>query len=205
MKLNRKNKRNTNEFRLEEIKGWECHDYMARDFFFEPPTLLIPDIQKLKLVWINIPNESVRTLVATEYQYYEFHQFLLDKLRHKDSDKPSYDLPLGLSVRVGAIKAARLVVGSITEAVLRAHAEQRGYKLHGTTLGKIIKIWEDKKIKEVDEILLLAKNVCEARNDVHLYQNIRRENDYKELLKSEGTERWNDNQLLKKLQALVSP
>lgn len=196
------------EFQLEAVAIEDLNGFVARKFFFSPNTFAIPLIKELEDVWGNIPDPLARKAIATEHQYYLFHRFLLNAIQHQDEKDATYCIRIGLSVRVGAIKAARLVIGSITEAALRSHAEKRGFKLSSNdrkkTLGKLLTAWKEQSPVDSKEILALALKVHNARNDVHLYKSIHSTRDFAKLLESEAQAHSDDERLLIKLQALIS-
>jgi hypothetical protein len=120
--------------------------------------------------------------LAAEEQYLTFHLYMLENLRFTAAGKLNevplpYSYPLGLSVRAGAIKAAVLLAASIIEAVLRAHAERRGYKkLNGDpkrrTFGNVIHAWEHEGNPHEDVMAIWPTVLAlhDARNSVHLYK-----------------------------------
>src|SRR4051794_40953254 len=116
---------------------------MARDFYFSPPTCSIRSLGELRTDWTNVQDLKVRHVVAVESQYILFHRFVLKSVRHVDEGmKPVAGIPLGRSVRAGALKALMLMAASVCEAVLRYHAERRGYALPSNpkhrTYGKVL-------------------------------------------------------------------
>jgi hypothetical protein len=153
---------------------------MTADFFFDPPTFNIPTLGKLRKKWINIENTNVREVVACEDQFLQFHLFSLEAIKHTGEGslgkRDDYVLPLGLSVRGGAVKAALLICASITEAVLRYHAEKRGYKLHSNlrkrTFGNVIAAWETNDIPNTDVASIWpdVKSLRDIRNNIHLFK-----------------------------------
>lgn len=156
---------------------------MAVDFFIEPSTFDIPKKFQLREQWKNIPNTNIIDVVAGEEQYLIFQRFLLDHILFtKEGGYPesiTYRKNLDLSVRAGAVKATVLLASSITEAVLRAHAEKRNYRLHvnpySRTFGNVIKAWLLSKNPEIphsdiSDIWSELKGMQETRNNVHLFK-----------------------------------
>jgi hypothetical protein len=99
---------------------------MDTRFYFQPDCFTIPTLSSLKKQWINVPDSSVRDVIALDNQYLAFHEYLLDSLKYEN---PWSNGALGLSTRAGAIKVALIVSASMVEAAMRSHAEKRNYKL----------------------------------------------------------------------------
>jgi hypothetical protein len=90
--------------------------------------------------------------------------------------KPTWSKPLSLSVRGGAIKAAILLTASISEAVLRHHAERRKYPLPQNpkhrTFGKAIKAWIDRNDQPRSEVAAIWRElnaINRHRKHIHLH------------------------------------
>ena len=82
-----------------------------------------------------------------------------------------------MSVGAGAVKAALLVSASIIEAVLRVVAEARGYDLPNNpkhrTFGAVLRAWKENDGSPKPDIAShwdLLEELCEIRNDVHLFK-----------------------------------
>jgi hypothetical protein len=104
--------------------------------------------------------------------------YLVESIRHADPVAPDKRIPIGLSVRAGAVKTAVMICGSIIEAVLRAHAEKRGIKLdkepNRRTLGNVIYSWKknEQQFSVIAPIWEDLKVLLDSRNDIHLYKSI---------------------------------
>ena len=160
---------------------------MLRKFTFALDTFGIQTLHSLQGYWKNIPDPDAKKAIATENQYYLFHRFLLESLRHEHPTNKTHKFPLGLSVRAGALKTCRLLTASIVEAALRAHAENLGIQLKGnpTLMDIINRIKKSEHKAKFSEILPLAKKLNAARNDVHLYHQIDKARDFATILASE--------------------
>ncbi len=166
---------------------------MARHFSFEPPVFEVPTVGELRVRWANVPVREALNVIAVEAQYLVFHRYLLDSIRHCAS--PGDDkIPLGLSVRAGALKSAHLLCASIAEAALRAHAEVRGYALHADprrrTFGNVLSAWcvpkSNEPQPEVARIWPQLQALHSGRNNVHLYKVVEDGGDFYDLLAAEG-------------------
>ena len=152
---------------------------MAVDFFFEPPTFTIPSLGALRTHWANVKDMKLRHVIAVEAQSLAFQRYLVESIRFTADgccNKPTYRKPLSLSARGGAIKAAILLTASISEAVLRHHAEKRTYKLptapRHRTFGKVLEAWKDASGSpqpEVAGVWTELTAIHRSRNHVHLY------------------------------------
>jgi hypothetical protein len=150
---------------------------MAVDFYFNDPTIELPPLARLQLVWAEVPDESLRQMIIAEHQYLHFHRFMLQRLYctapGRLAQKP-WEQPLGLSVRAGAIKAMILLTSSIVEAALMSHAVERGYNLpaqvHRRTFGKVLEAWrvDDQPRPDVAGIWDDLRTLQSYRNHVHL-------------------------------------
>jgi hypothetical protein len=110
------------------------------DFFLANPTTTIPTIESLRGKWRWIGDYEIRNTICYEHQYLKFHLWQLKNLRHTKGgccSDPPYRYELGLSLRAGAIKAAVLLCAAIAEAVLKYHAEERGYLSIGAAKGRV--------------------------------------------------------------------
>lgn len=163
---------------------------MPRKFFFEPETHEIPPLHLLRSDWKNIPDIGARQAIAIEFQYLRFQAIVLKNVRHAQPGTIE-GFPLGLSVRAGALKSAILLVGSIAEAALRAHAEKRGIKLSEVpekrTFGHVLYAWKNdsKHFPSIQEIWDDLKTLHADRNNIHLYETIDKEDDFFEILRRE--------------------
>ena len=101
---------------------------MPRRFSLSPDEYDTPSVHALRQEWRNIPDAQAPNVIAVEAQYLAFHHYLINGLRHQ-AIEGSDAIPIGLSVRAGALKTATLLCASIAEAALRAHAEARNYGL----------------------------------------------------------------------------
>lgn len=114
---------------------------MPRKFSFSPDEYDTPSMHVLRQEWRNIPDAQARNVIAVEAQYLAFHHYLISSLRHQAIEGGDA-IPIGLSVRAGALKTATLLCASIAEAALRAHAEARHYGLpvaaHRRTFGRVL-------------------------------------------------------------------
>jgi hypothetical protein len=188
---------------------------MAVDFILQPASFSIPTMPSLRTLWNNIPNPKVRDSICQEYQYLQFHQFLLDNLRHTTLGKassPPYAYKINWTVRAGAIKASILLCGSIAEAALRAHAEKRGYPLHSNlrsrTFGNVLKAWKPGTVGHHDISAIWADltSLQDTRNNIHLFKAANDPNaDYKQVLANEEQILKNANTILAALAAISSP
>lgn len=171
---------------------------MARDFFFEKPTLdLIRLEETADKKWSRLKNRPVQLTIAAEEQYLQFHLHMLEYLRHTEPGRaysPPYKHPIGLSLRAGAVKAGVLLCTSIIEAALRAHAELRGYPLHHLenkrTFGNVLfSAWrvDDMPREEVEPIWETLKSLHGTRNQVHLHESAKvSDGEWNMLLSKEG-------------------
>jgi hypothetical protein len=164
---------------------------MPRVFWFEPAHYEAPTIAELRQEWCNIPLAEARNVIAVENQYLHFHHYLIAAIRHQ-SIVGGPLLPLGLSLRAGALKAASLICASIAEAALCAHAEVRGYELPRKpwqrTFGKVLRAWQDKLERpraDVAEVWSELQRLHSGRNDVHLYRAAADGNDFYAILAAE--------------------
>jgi len=164
---------------------------MPRYFFLEPPEYQVPAIDELRWEWRNIPDSDARNVVAVEAQYLEFHRYLLASLRHRDIAGGAA-IPVGLSVRAGALKTATLVCACIAEAALRAHAERRGYPLHGNprrrTFGNVLHAWQQPDETPRPEVVAIWQHLQalhSGRNNIHLYRVVQTDGDFYDLLEAE--------------------
>jgi hypothetical protein len=150
---------------------------MARDFYFEPKTCVLRTLGELRTDWINIKDPKVRHVVAVEAQYIAFHRFVLSNVRHVEQGTTLADgILIGRSVRAGALKALMLMAAAVCEAVLRYHAEQRGYPLPNQaqhrTYGKVLDAWKDasgNQRPEVAGMWPVLTSLRKHRNNVHLF------------------------------------
>ena len=152
---------------------------MAVDFFFDPATVAIPTLSDLRWKWSGVSDLTVREMIVQEEQYLTFHRAMLDRVRSTEAGavrNPTWRLPLDISVRAGAVKAAALVCGSIAEAALRHHAERRSFPLPANprhrTFGKVLAAWEISDSvpqPDVAEIWSEVKRLHDLRNNIHLF------------------------------------
>ena len=163
---------------------------MAFDVLFENATFNVPKVSDLEKQWVNVPNSTVRKILAREHQYLHFHFLLLEQLRHTDAgqaDSPRYKYKIGYTIRAGFVKGALLLVASICEAVLRSHAEKRGYtfpKNQQRTFGVVLQVWSGKP--DVSAIYADLKALKDVRNNIHLFKAASAANgNYREVLKTE--------------------
>lgn len=184
---------------------------MPRHFSLDPAEYQVPAIDELRWEWRNIPDADARNVIAVEAQYLDFHRYLLGSLRHRDAAGGAA-IPLGLSVRAGALKTATLVCASIAEAALRAHAERRGYALppnpRHRTFGKVLGAWQEADgapRAEVAAIWAQLQGLHSGRNNVHLYGAIEQDGGFYELLESETQALAHADQVLTLMKALESP
>lgn len=164
---------------------------MARKFSLEPDEYQACTIAELRHEWRNIPDSEACTAIAVENQYLNFHQFLLTSIRHQ-AVTGSTPIPLGLSLRAGALKAATLICASIAEAALRAHAEARGYELPRQpwqrTFGKVLGVWQDNEERphrDVAAVWDALRRLHSGRNNIHLYRAIEEGSDFYDILAAE--------------------
>jgi hypothetical protein len=164
---------------------------VPRQFHFDPSVHSVPAVAELRHAWRNVPDDDARNLIAVEAQYLEFHRYLLESIRHAPVEG-GVAIPLGLSVRAGALKTATLVCASIAEAALRAHAERRGYKLppneRHRTFGRVLGAWQlpdGTPRPEVAAIWPTLQALHSGRNNIHLYHAAETGGDFYDLLESE--------------------
>lgn len=149
---------------------------------FQPSTIDIPTIKYLEnSVWKNCP-KCIQPLVCREYQYFIFQIAALSRIHFTSAGSVpnhTWSKPIGFTTRAGAIKAALLVAASIIEAVLRAIAEERNYRLpenkRKRTFGKVLGAWkldETKPRPEIEEIWEILGELHDVRNNVHLFSAI---------------------------------
>lgn len=181
---------------------------MPRRFSLAADVFDTPSVDSLRDAWRNIPDVQARNVIAVEAQYLAFHKFLLDTLRHAPTEGGDR-IPIGLSVRAGALKAATLVCASIAEAALRAHAEARGYPLHANprrrTFGALLGAWQSPQgtaRPDVAGIWDQLDRLHNQRNTVHLYPAVN--GDFYDILAAERRSLAEGEQVLEHLRQLVS-
>ena len=152
---------------------------MAVDFFFDPATIAIPTLSDLRRKWLGVTDLTVREMIVQEEQYLCFHRAMLSQVHFTEAGAvraPSWRLPLDISVRAGAVKAAALVCGSIAEASLRHHAERRGLALppntRHRTFGKVLAAWEPSPGAPDPDVAVVWSDLTrlhDVRNNIHLF------------------------------------
>jgi hypothetical protein len=184
---------------------------MPRYFTLDPAQYQIPSIDGLRWEWRHVPDNAARNVIAVEAQYLDFHRYLLGSLRHRDVAGGGMPMPLGLSVRAGALKSATLIGASIAEAALRSHAEKRGYPLppnpRHRTFGKVLGAWQeddDTPRTEIAPIWQQLQALHSGRNNVHLYGAIEQGGDFYAVLQSETRSLDDADQVLAVLKELQS-
>lgn len=186
---------------------------MASTFHFRNPDYSIPTVISLRAEWKHIPDERIQRQIAYEHQYLRFHGWLLKEIRASTSgstDEKS-GKELSLTVRVGAIKAAILLCGSIAEAALRAHAEKRGYKLpkdeKQRTFGRVLSAWKlssnGRPQPDIEEIWDKLQELKSIRNNVHLH--VAAGAKFEDILAEEEKLFSNATMVLKHLKTIQSP
>lgn len=165
---------------------------MSRKFSLTPDEYETPSVHALRREWRNIPDAQARNVIAVEAQYLAFHHYLINSLRHQSIDGGDA-IPIGLSVRAGALKTATLLCASIAEAALRAHAEARQYNLpvvvHRRTFGKVLGAWQlpdEMPRPDIAPIWLQLQNLHDGRNTVHLYAAIQDGSNFYDILQAEN-------------------
>ncbi|MBD3886884.1 hypothetical protein IFO70_35220 [Phormidium tenue FACHB-886] len=159
------------------------------NFFFAPNSYDIKSLASLHRDWRGILNEEVKNRVAIEHQYFDFHvSFLLKSLQTRSRDGTCSSF--GLSARVGAVRSAIFICGSIAEAVLREYAERCNWKAfqklkeQEKTLGRLVSVWKQCKPSAIQPIRQELELLIDKRNGIHLY---------KEVLSHNGTSfRWQE-------------
>ncbi|WP_323878521.1 hypothetical protein [Aeromonas caviae] len=155
---------------------------MSFDLYFAPATFEVPSLSAMKVFrWGGMPHR-LAYFISLEEQSLRFNIQVLDRARHTDAgsfpNNIRYGFPLKAPLRSAFVKSIVLQAASIVEAVLRALAEQRGYKLHKKpscrTMGNILNAWcEDDRITPKPDISLhwdLIKEIHDIRNNVHLFK-----------------------------------
>lgn len=183
---------------------------MPRHFSLQPAEYQIPALGELRWEWRNVPDGDARNVIAVEVQYLEFHRYLLASLRHRDV-AGGEEIPVGLSVRAGALKTATLVCASIAEATLRAHAERRGYPLHGDprrrTFGNVLRAWQQQNgtaRADVANVWPQLQRLHSGRNNIHLYRVVELGGEFYDLLQAETQSLAEADTVLATLKTLVS-
>lgn len=183
---------------------------MPRRFTFDDPEYSAFPIDELRWQWRNVPDAGVRSMVAVEHQYLDFHLWQLHSIRHEPIEGGAA-IPIGLSLRAGALKTANLVCASIAEAVLRAHAERRGYSLpkhaRHRTLGRILGAWQDADGNPHPDIAPIwedLQRLYDGRNVVHLYAALDRGSDFYDVLQAEQELLESSQRVIEFLQGLES-
>jgi hypothetical protein len=183
---------------------------MPRRFSFAPDEYGAPTIAELRSRWRNIPFTDARNAIAVENQYLDFHRYLICSIRHQ-SLAGGIQLPLGLSLRAGSLKAASLICASIAEAALRAHAEARGYRLPKKTwqrtFGKVLSAWHGKNNRPHAEVAAVwdeLQRLHSGRNNVHLYRALEDGCDFYGILAAEEASLCEAERVLIHLQKLRS-
>ena len=188
---------------------------MPVDFYLANPTLTIPSLARLRLFWSNVPNDKVREEIASTHQYLNFQRMLLKQLRFtaagEIATKP-WTKELDLSLRAGAVRAAVLLCASMVEAVLRDHAEKRGYSLKADprrrTFGNVLSAWRPSGIPrpEIAAFDSALTNLHVFRNTIHLHQAANNPAAYwNQVLKQENAMLTEALSVLKHLRTLSSP
>lgn len=164
---------------------------MPRRFSLNPDQYDTPSIDALRQEWRNIPDPQARNVIAVEAQYLAFHHYLINSLRHQAIDGGDA-IPIGLSVRAGALKTATLLCASVAEAALRAHAEARNYQLPPDplrrTFGRVLKAWQlpdGPPHADIAPIWDQLQRLHSGRNNVHLYAAIQAESNFYDILEAE--------------------
>lgn len=183
---------------------------MARKFSFDPDEYQAYTIAELRHHWENIPDAEARNVIAVEHQYLDFHIYLLASIRHQAVDGGD-QIPIGLSLRAGALKAASLICASIAEAALRAHAEARGYnlpsKLWLRTFGKVLGAWQDAQKKPRPDVAPIwdeLQKLHSGRNNVHLYRTIEEGHNFYDILQAEEASLEEAKKMLEHLKSIKS-
>ena len=183
---------------------------MSRRFFLRPDQYDIPTVDTLRYEWRNVPDSQARNVIAVEAQYLAFHQYLINSLRHQNIAGGDA-IPIGLSVRAGALKTATLLCASIAEAALRAHAEARNYDLpaaaYRRTFGRVLRAWQlpdGMPQPDVAEIWPQLQNLHDGRNTVHLYAAINDGNNFYDILQAESQSLAEAEIVLTHLKSLVT-
>lgn len=167
---------------------------MAADFYLDPATFDISTLNCLRIKWINIPDQNIREVIVREAQYLEFYRFILGSLKHTatgQAKSPTYSHPIGLDLRVIALKTAIVNSSSIMEAALLSHAISRNYKLNKDekkrTFGNIIGAWEkeQKGKQEPGHFLSLLKWFNSARSHIHLSKITKNDSYFEDMCKKE--------------------
>lgn len=165
---------------------------MPRRFSLIPDVYDTPSVPALRHEWRNIPDAQARNVIAVEAQYLAFHHYLINSLRHQ-AIEGSDAIPIGLSVRAGALKTATLLCASIAEAALRAHAEARQYNLpaadHRRTFGRVLGAWQlpdETPVPDIAPIWPQLQNLHSGRNTVHLYAAIQDGSNFYDILLAEN-------------------
>ncbi len=165
---------------------------MARKFIIDPDEIEILPVSHFRNEWRNVPDPAARGAIAVENQYLYFHEHLLSHLKHQKPCQTMPPIPLGLSVRAGAVKSAILMCASIAEAALRSHSEHRGYRLKANpqrrTFGNVLGSWQeaDETPKpEVAEIWQNLQDLHDTRNNIHLYKAVHDGTSFYAVLESE--------------------
>lgn len=183
---------------------------MPRIFSFSPDQYDSPLIGALRHEWRNIPDAQARNVIAVESQYLAFHHYLLNSLRHQALDGGDA-IPIGLSVRAGALKTATLLCASIAEAALRAHAEARNYNLPADlrrrTFGRVLGAWQlpgNIPQPDVAPIWDQLQRLHSGRNTVHLYAAIQDGGNFYDILQAESQSLAEAESVLAHLRNLVT-
>lgn len=165
---------------------------MPRKFIIQPDEIEIPSVSYFRNEWRNIPDPAARDAIAVENQYLYFHEHLLSNLKHQKPCQTMQPIPLGLSVRAGAVKSAILICASIVEAALRAHSERRKYKLkndpHRRTFGNVLGSWQDEDKTPKPEVIGIwqhLQDLHDTRNNIHLYKAVSDGSSFYAVLESE--------------------
>lgn len=183
---------------------------MARRFSFDPEEFSVSSIENFRGQWANVPDTEARNVIAVESQYLEFHQYLIEGVRHEPLEGGDR-IRIGLSVRAGAIKTAILICASIAEAALRAHAEARGYDLprssRAKTFGRVLGAWQQQNRNphpDVAPIWDQLQRLHQGRNNVHLYRTVDEKENFYDILDAESRSLREAEEVLRTLQELRS-
>lgn len=183
---------------------------MPRRFLFDQDAFELPTVEDLRVEWRNVPDSRVRNVIAVEAQYLAFHQFLIRSIRHQ-AIEGSDPIPIGLSVRAGALKSESLLCASIVEAALRCHAEARGLPLsvdqRRRTFGNVLSAWElspGRPHADLAPIWPDLRDMHLGRNTVHLHAALQGGGNFYDLLEEEERSLASKEVVLLHVKALVS-
>lgn len=168
---------------------------MPRRFLIDPEDHEIPSLDHYRQHWSNLPSTAqfitwrAKDQICATNQYFDFHRLLLDRVKHRHAEEDWQPMPLSLSVRAGALRAAVLIGVSVIEAAIRMHAEHRRIAGLGNkpTYGRVLRCWLDDPTHSpaLAPVQTTLEELRDLRNEIHLYEAAQQEQDWARTLEDE--------------------